>query len=485
MSRGGGVMAARGFHHRLLGVSRLPGLRPIPWLGSALALPRLFRDPVRLLPRLYREHGALVAIERGDPPLVCAFGPAFNQLLLPRSRDFEHYADVPLRVPPGSALERSQSNLTTSNGDLHRRHRRLMMPAFGKPVVQSHCDDVVALGERHLSRWRPGTTVDVAQQMLELSLTVMMKGLFGLDAGDGAAELGGLSTQLLEHMISPAAALLPIDLPATPYRRLLRLSERLEARLLGMIRERRASSHEGRDVLSLLLRAHDDDGARFSDVELLGNMGLLFVAGHETTAFALTWTLLLLAQHPGVLGSVREELRERLHGEAPRADQLTQLPRLDAVIKESLRLLPPTYMLFVRRGATAFDLGGVRMPAGSMVVLSPLVTHHMESIYPKPERFRPARWEGRKPSIFEFLPFGAGPRLCLGASFAEQVLRSTLAMIVQRFDLRTIDGTRVRPRARGITMGPRGGLPMRIYAAGRAPRRPAALGGGIEGLVRW
>ncbi len=466
-------------------VAQMPGLRTIPGMGRALMLPRLFRDPLRLLPQLHREHGALAAIERSEPPLVCAFGPTYNQQILPRAREFEHFADLPLRIPPGSALERTQSNLTAINGDLHRRQRRMMMPAFGKAVIQGYRDDMVAAAERTLAGWSAGSSIDVAQQMLELTLDVMMKCLFGLDVGDDAAELGALGKGFLEHAISPLTALLPIDLPITPYGRFLRLCERLEERLLSMIHARRGGEQAGTDVLSLLIAARDDDGTSFSDTELLGNMGLLFVAGHETTAYALTWTLLLLAQHPRACGALREELRDRLHGDAPTVAQLGELPLLDAVIKESMRLLPPTYMMFVRRGKDAFELGPYAMPPGTLVVLSPLVTHHMAELYPEPERFDPSRWEDRKASLFEHLPFGAGPRLCLGATFADQEIRLLLAMIVQRFDLRPVDGARVEPMARGITMGPKGGLPMRIHSAGEASITPASLGGGIDGLVHW
>lgn len=343
--------------------STLPGLRPIPLVGRQLAMIRLLRDPLRTLPRLYREHGEVAAINRGDPSLVCAFGPQYNQQLLPHARQFEHFADFPLRVPEGSAFERMQSNLTTLNGDVHRRQRRLMMPAFSRSAIHGHRDDMVAVAERHLAGWKPGARVDVAQQMMAITLDVMMKCLFGLDVDDDTTELGRMSTDFLQYVISPATILMPLDLPWLPYGRLLRLCERFERRLLGMAHERRSSAHEGRDVLSILLDAHDEDGTRLSDVELLGNMGLLFVAGHETTAYALTWTLMLLALHPAVLADLRDELRAELRGEAPSVEQLARLPLLDGVVKEGLRLLPPTYMMFIRRATGSFELGPYPMPA--------------------------------------------------------------------------------------------------------------------------
>ncbi len=477
--------------------SELPGLPPIPLVGGRLGpnLMRLFSDPLRVLRRLHREHGTIAAVTRGDPSLVCAFGPEHNQQLLPHAREFEHWADLPIRVREGSALARVQVNLTAMNGERHRTQRRLMMPAFSKAAVHEHGPDMLAIAERHLARWRPGAKIDVAQAMLELTLDVMMKCLFGLDVGDQAAELGGMGKAILEGLISPAVAMLPVDLPLTPYGRLMRLTERYHARLLEMVRERRGSSDPRRDVLSILIRAHDEDGARLSDDELIGHIGMLFLAGHETSAYALTWTLLLLAQHPRVCADLHDELAGKLRGEPPRVEQLAELPLLDAVVNESMRLLPPSYMMFMRRATDEFQLGPYSLPRGSTIVLSPLVTHHMPEVYADPDRFVPQRWlqstkplgpnGPTKPSLFEFMPFGAGPRMCIGAGFAEQEIRLVLALIVQRHRLRMLDGARVDLRARGITMGPKQAVPMVVEAPGAAASPAASVGGSIRELVHW
>ncbi|MEM7153989.1 MAG: cytochrome P450 [Myxococcota bacterium] len=465
--------------------SELPGLWPIPLVGRALGFPRLFRDPLRILPQLHREYGEIAALNRGDASLVCAFGPSHNQQLLPYARTFEHFAELPMRVPADSALARTQSNLTAINGQTHRRQRRLMMPAFGKSATHGHRDDMVAVAERHLAQWKPGQHIDIAQAMLELTLDVMTKCLFGLDPGGDAAELGSMGKEFLQRVISPATALLPVGWPFTPYGKLLRLTERLERHLLTMIESRREQGAEGRDVLSILVRAHDEDGSRLTDVELIGNMGLLFVAGHETTAYALTWALLLLAQHPQVRADLHDELSAELHGEAPTVEQLDRLPLLDAVVKESLRLLPPTYMMFVRRATEAFELAGYELPAGSLVVLSPLITHHLPELYDQPQRFVPARWAERKVSPFEFLPFGAGPRLCLGAAFADQEIRLVLAMIMQRFAMGPADVGTIDVAPRGITMGPKEPISMALHRPDEAPRTAATVGGSVRDWVDW
>jgi len=464
-------------------VSEIPGLRPLPLLGDRVALARLFRDPMRVLMGLHRKHGRIAALAH-DPPLVCAFGPELNQQILPHAREHEHFAEVPLRIPPGSAAERMQANITVMTGDRHQQQRRLLMPAFTRAAVHAHRDAMVAVAERHLARWSGRAGLDLAQESVALTLGVMLRCLFGVDLPDDRGDvLRYLGKDLLGLMTSPTALLLPLDLPLTPYGRYLRLCERIELRVLELVHARRGGKL-GRDVLSIVVGAHDEDGTRLTDAELVGQLSLLVMAGHETTANALTWTLLLLDQHPQIHAALYEELHGELRGEAPTVEQLGRLPLLDAVIKESMRLIPPTYMMFIRRARSGFSLGPYELPAGALVVLSSLVTHHMPDVWPDPESFRPARWSSHKPTPFEFLPFGAGPRLCLGAALAEQELRVLLAMIVQRFAMRVRPGTRVDVAGRGITLGPRRGVPVRVMKQCGTFETGERLAGSIRELVR-
>ncbi len=465
------------------GSTVIPGFTPLPLLGSRLAVVRLLVEPIATLRRLYREYGQIAALNRGDPTLVCAFGPGFNQQLLPSVGQFHNFADLPMRVPPGSVLERFNQNLVAMNGDRHRRQRRMMRPAFSRQVLGGYHDDMVALIGRRLDRWPEGGQLDVAREMSDLVLEVLMNCMFGLEVGEESAELGDMAARYLRGLVSLRVIMMPLDVPWTPYGRFLRFCEGFEARLLSVIRERRERHRPARDVLSLLISAHDDEGKGLTDEELIGHVSLLLLAGHETTAYALTWTLLLLAQHPEVYADLLDEVDGKLHGGPPSPEQLAELPLLDAVIKESMRLFPPTYMLFFREGRSPFQLGPYSMPVGSRVVLSPLVTHRMEEIYPEPNRFIPTRWFGLRPSLFEYFPFGAGPRRCLGAGFAEQEMKIMLSMLVQRYRLRRIDGVRVDYQARGVTLGIKGSLPMQVHAQDRGFTAPPDLEGSSRGLL--
>jgi cytochrome P450 len=313
--------------------------------------------------------------------------------------------------------------------------------------------------------------------MVELALCVAMRCLYGLDVQASADELSGLATAWLQCLLSTWVILLPYRIPGTPYARFMDLAERFEARLKRLIEERRATPG-GKDVLSLMIAARDDEAGKLSDVELLGQTAVLFVAAYETTANTLSWTLLLLAQHPRVLAELEEEVRS-----AP-LEQAAELPLLDAVVKESQRLLPAVASLFFRRAQAPFTLGGLELPAGSSFVVSPLVAHRDPALFPDPLDFRPERWRsGLDPGPYQYFPFGAGPRLCIGAPFAVQSIRVLLAMMLRRFRFEFQPGARVDREVRGITLGPKHGLRMRLRLAEGPPGPAVPLAGDLHQLV--
>jgi cytochrome P450 len=370
------------------------------------------------------------------------------------------------------------------NGTKHKRDRRLMMPAFSKTAVAGYLEQTVHTTTRVLDRWRAGDAVDLKQRSTELALTVAMQCLYGVDLLDEADELGELAVGFLNGMLSVGALLLPMRIPGTPYARFLTTAERLEKRLTRLIAERRSNAAGKRDVLSLMVAARDDDGASFSDRDLLGHAAVLFVAAHETTANTLAWTLLLLATHPEVRASLEDELHAVLRGAPPTTDDLDRMPLLDAVVRESMRLLPASAIMFFRRASGSFQLNGVDMPPKSTILLSSLVTQRDERVFPDALAFDPSRWSRSKPSIYEYLPFGAGPRMCIGAPFAAQALRVMLVMQLQRFRCELPSSLRVDRQVRGITLGVRGRLDAKLSArTDRSPPTPT-ISGDIHELVR-
>jgi cytochrome P450 len=341
---------------------------------------------------------------------------------------------------------------------------------------------MVGITERYLRRLEPGATVDIAEAMTELTLRVVMRCQFGLDDERDVLLLGRLGLGYLTGLTSPLAMLLPVRIPGTPYARFLDVSEELERRMRALIAERRAKPG-GDDVLSILVRAHDQEsGSSLTDAELVGHAAVLFIAGHETTAFTLAWTLFLLSQHPVAMREVVEEIDGVLGSAPPAVERLPELACLDRVVKESMRLLPATAFLFFRRAQEPFALDGHEFPAGPIVILSTLVTHRLVPLYPEPQRFLPDRWKELSHGPYEYLPFGAGPRTCIGATFAAQAIRLMLACVLQRVDVALVPGTNVSRKVQGITLGPKHGLPMHLLRRGERAE-VARVDGDIHELV--
>jgi cytochrome P450 len=443
------------------------GPRPVPLLGTMGSVLRFFGDPVGTLLKLRQDYGPLAALADGDPAMLVAMGADYNRQLLSDKRQFHNFAESPLPVPEGSSTSRLLDALTSMNGDRHTQHRRLLMAAFTKAALDGYRDEMIAVTERALEKWHPGATFDLNAEMVELTLRIALKCLFGVEPSPDEENLGVMATDFLAGLISPGAALFPYRVPGTPYHRFMKLSERLEARMRAIIDERRAQPGR-RDMLSLLIAAHDEDGTRLTDSELLGHSAVMYVAGHETTAYTLGWTLFLLSQHPQLQDETAAECRT---GEL-----------LERVIKESQRLLPATPYLFIRVAQAGFQLGDHELPAGAGCILSPLMTHRQPEIYSDPLRFDPERWTRISPSPYEYLPFGAGPRLCIGMGFAAQALRVVLPRILSRFKVELADGAKISRKVQGITMGPRHGLPVRLLPP-HATVKKGRVRGDIHELV--
>jgi len=463
----------------------IPTLRSVPLLGWHATALRLLRDPVLSLLRLQQRYGDIVALgpEPGAP--ICTFAPAYNRQLLTDTTLFYNLdvtdGDAAIRMPPNTAITRLLSGVAGMNGARHKQQRHLLLPGFHRQHVASLRDTLADSIERHIAGWRVGRRIDMAHEMVELSLSLAIRGLLGLDPAEEGRHVRRALAVWGQYGLSPRVMFLPYNVPGLPYHRFRAFSERLEEAFHAAIARKRERGLEGGDALSILLQARDDHGDALTDVDLLGHLTTFFTAGHETTASALTWTLFLLAQHPHVLADLTDELDGVLGGAAPRLDQLGRLPMLTNVINEGLRMFPPS-MWLLRTSTAPCALGPYEAPAGTHIVLSPAVTHYREDIYDQPHRFLPRRWDTISPSPYEYLPFGAGPRRCLGATFAMLELQLALSVIVQRFHLTIPEGTRV-DRGGTILSTPKGGLPMRLHPRDRH-YAPARVRGNIHELVR-
>jgi cytochrome P450 len=453
----------------------IPGPRAFPLLGKQMSLLHFYRHPFRLLRHLHATYGDVVALAQGDPSFVFAFGPELNHQLLAQPDLFENGTGPLIRLPKNTAVERLfAQNLAVMNGAHHKQQRRLMQPAFHRQQVQAYCADMVALTQRTLDRWQPHTSIDLLSEMQQLTQRIAVKTLFGVDDETELAHIGELMRRAITLTTSPLALLAPLNVPGLPFHRANRLTEQLEE-YIRSVAARKHAQPDAIDVLATLVRVRDEDGTKLSDAELIGHAFTLFVAGHETTSNALTWTLFLLNQHPRVSADLLDELDSTLHGSAPTIELLAQLPLLEGVVKESLRLLPPA-PIGIRIAAAACELGEYALPRGANVIYSEFITHRLPELYAEPDRFHPERWLRLERSTYEYLPFAAGPHMCIGWAFAMQELKVVLAMLLQRYRLAVVPGATIAPH---IGMRPIKGMPMHVFPQDRQFQR-----GEVRGAIR-
>ena len=267
-------------------------------------------DAVGHLRQLHERYGEVAALTRGRADHIFVFSPRYNRVVLSDPNLFHNLdaASSPVRMRDDSSLRRLYAGLTNMNGEQHRRQRRLMTSALQRRHIEAYGPDIADLAERHFDRWRLGDQVDALAEMRTLTMAVAVKTLLGLDPAGVGNNMARLLQDWMDAVFSVPALALPIDLPGLPYHRLQVLSEQLEEAVRGLIRQRRADPGGTRDVLGRLSYADDGHGTSLTDGELVGQTAFLFMAGHATTASALTWTLLLLCTYPTMLRDLVDEL---------------------------------------------------------------------------------------------------------------------------------------------------------------------------------
>jgi len=432
-----------------------PGPRPRRVVGNLL---EFRKDQLGYITRLQQQYGKASTLYLGKSPLVMFTTPeAVRYVLVEHAKDF-----IMGEITQGLRLLLGNGLLTT-DGDFHQQQRRLVLPAFHRKRVESYRDTMIDYTERMLESWQPGQRVDIALEMQRLTLRIVAKALFNVDLTHESHTLGAAFDDVREYPNRRRYSLraLRINLPFTAYGKFVRAKALLDKTVYDIIAQRRETGEDMGDVVSMLLAARDEDGSALSDVQVRDQLMTLMAAGHETTANALTWTFYLLSQNPRERDKLLAELHSVLNGQSPAVEDLAQLPFLEMVVKESMRLFPPAWLLG-RRALKDFDLEGYHLPAGSFVLLSPWVIHHMAEYFAEPERFWPERFDpekGEKQPPFAYFPFGAGPRMCIGATFAMMEARLLLATILQHYSPRLLPGHPVVPRPM-VTLRTRFGMRM-------------------------
>jgi cytochrome P450 len=350
--------------------------------------------------------------------------------------------------------------LLTSERDVWRKQRQLCQPAFHRERIASYASLMTHYAEDMLRGWSDGRHVDVHQEMMQLTLRIVVRTLFDVEVestGEVSSALNVVMRNITgARMIFPPAFRF---VPTPGMHRFRRAVKQLNQTVFGIISHRRKEQRDSGDLLSMLIRARGESGEQMNDQQLRDEVLTFLLAGHETTALALSWTWYLLSRNPAAEQKLHKELDDVLAGRLPTLDDLPRLLYTESIIKESLRMYPPAWSL-ARTVVSDFDIGGYTIPSGANVVLSQWVMHRDPRFFVDPESFNPERWRGDAQSKlprFAYFPFGGGPRQCIGASFAMMEAVLLLATIARKFRVQVVD-EEITP-VPSFTLRPRNGVP--------------------------
>ena len=440
-------------------VLRAPGPKNPPIVGNLYA----FRsNPLTFLARIAREFGDLTYFFVARQHFYLVNHPDFvREVLVTNQANFTK----------SRGLQRAKvllgEGLLTSEGKHHLRQRRLAQPAFHRERLGAYAAVMSGSAVRVRDRWTPGATLDISVEMARFTLAVVGQTLFSADIESEASEIGEALTTVLKMfrmlMLPLAEYLEKLPLPAV--RRFEKARARLDATISGLIRERRASGQDTGDLLSMLLLAQDDEvnGDHMTDTQVRDEAMTLFLAGHETTANALTWTWYLLSQNPECEQRLHQEIDTVLDGRVPELADLEQLRYTEMVLAEALRLYPPAWAIG-RMAKAPFVLGGFHIPAKSILIMSPYILQRDARWFENPERFDPERWSSEAREArpkFSYFPFGGGARVCIGERFAWMEGILAIAALAQKWNLRLDPDQLVEPLPL-ITLRTKYGMRMRV-----------------------
>jgi len=399
-----------------------------PFFGN---LPEFRKNRLSLLRQMARE-GDVCGMHFGPFPGILFNKPEHVQsILVEHAYDFDKGLAIHNVFRPVIG-----DGIFSSEGDFHRRQRKLMSPPFQPRHIASYAEIMGYYGEQIQQTWPDSAVIDVNRQMTNATMSIIGKALFDADVFTETDELGAAMGVTIEYVAHATSVLFPPPY-SWPLPRNLRTHKAVQVlrdHIQHFIDERRNKPTERNDFLSILLQARDEDGKPMSDEQLMAECLTLFGAGHETTATALSWTWYLLCQHPEIYQRVQEEVDSVLQGRTPTYDDLSRLPYCLQVFKEAMRLYPPAYLLS-RRALCEVEIDGYLIPKDRVVLYAPYTLHRREEYFPEPEKFDPERFTPEREKQlprYAYLPFGAGPRVCIGMYFAMMEGHLLLATIAQR-----------------------------------------------------
>ena len=433
--------------------STLPSIWPFGHVAE------LRRDMLGFFTRCAQECGDIALMKFGPRSVYLLNHPDhIEQALVTRNRAFsKHFAFKYLRPLLGTGL-------LTAEGDHWLRQRRLMQPAFSRESMNRYAPAMVELTSNMVSGWCDGQPLDIHAEMTDLTLQIAAKTLLDIDLGDQLRQVADGTDAVMDdfrlrlHSVAP----LPIWIPTAQNRKMKQARAQLNAVIERIIAQRRQSGEMHSDLLSMMMRARDeDDGRGMSDRQLRDEVMTLLLAGHETTANTLSWVWYLLAQHSEAAAKLQAELQEVLGDRPPELGDLPRLVFTEQIVKEAMRLFPPAYTIG-REATEDTTIGEYDVPRGTTVFACQWIVHRDSRWFPEPEQFQPQRWtedfEQSRPK-YAYFPFGGGPRVCIGNTFAMVEAVLLTARIAQEFSFELTGDKPIIPHA-AVTLRPKDGIPV-------------------------
>ncbi len=408
----------------------IPSLQELPLLGSVITHSGAGRFD--LYQRIARECGDIGLFHLGPYRVIqIVSSDLVHSLLVEHANDFDK-GDIQHKA----FRSITGNGLFINEGEAHRRQRKLMSPYFQPRHIASYAQTMVREAEEAQQRWHNDEALDMDREMMRLSMSLIGKVLFDADIFSEADELGAAVWTLAQHILylftHPFAP--PLNWPTSRNRKVKHAQKVLDNKMRQMIAEREANHNKSNDILSVLLQARDEDGLRMSSQQLRAECLTLFNAGHDTAATALTWSWYLLASHPEAYHTMQQEIDTVLQGRSPTHADLARLPFTLQVFKETMRLYPPAYLLS-RTALHNTELCGYPMRKGDIIFAGIYAMHHRPDYFPDPEAFRPERFAPEQEKDLPrsaYIPFGVGPRICIGNHFALMEAHLLLATLAQR-----------------------------------------------------
>jgi cytochrome P450 len=423
----------------------------------------LGRDPLGFLTRCAQDFGDIVPLRLGLTSACFLTNPDYIEQVLTDRQQF-------IKSPGFRVLKTLLGEgLLTNEGDSWLRQRRLAQPVFHQKKISGYGAVMVDYTQRMLESWQDGETRDIHADMMRLTLSIVMKTIFNSDVDDGEAQTVAHALDVAMNWFESKRSqgyLVWEWFPRPENIHYRHAIAQMDETIYRIIQQRHDSKEDPGDLLSMLMNARDEeDNSQMSDKQLRDELATLMLAGHETTANALSWTWMLLSQHPEVRTKLQEELSQVLGGRSPGIADIPQLPYTERVVKESMRLYPPV-SIFGREAVNDAQIGDVAIPKGCIILISQWVMHRNPRYFDNPEAFEPNRWENdleKKLPRGVYIPFGDGPRVCIGKGFALMEAVLLLATISQQFQIDLVPDAPIVPQP-SITLRPEQGISVKIHS---------------------